>query len=414
MPGTAAVTTKMPPGTAAGNTRPSSVRLASIDILRGLVMIVMALDHARDFFSAALFDPTDLTRTTFPLFFTRWITHFCAPVFVLLAGTGSFLSIASGSKDRCELPAFLVKRGLWLIFLEIAVISPLGWSFNFDFSFTRLQVIWVIGASMIVLAGLILIYPPRVIAAIGLIIIAAHNVFDASHLQWLGNSAWAWSDIHNVTFFHPFPRVLVASLYPLIPWVGVMALGYGTGPLALIEPQRRKRILFTIGPLLLTLFVALRFTNIYGDPKPWSVQSNWPKTLMSFVNCTKYPPSLLYLLLTLGVALCFLAYADRLPQAVKAPLAVFGRVPLFYYLLHLPLLHGLAVAFSFVTYGRADWLYQDSFAAKTSAHPLPAGYGYGLPVVYLVWALVVISLYPLCKWFAGVKRRSRNALLSYL
>ncbi len=391
-----------------------SSRLSSIDALRGLVMIIMALDHTRDFFSSAQFDPTDLSRTTPLLFFTRWITHFCAPVFVLLAGAGAYLSVASGGKDVRELPAFLLKRGLWLMFLEIAVVSPLGWSFSLGFGFTRLQVIWVIGASMVFLAGLVFAFPPPAIAAIGLLMILGHNLFDGPHAAWLGSFADTWKIFHNISIFQPFPHKVVASLYPFIPWSGVMALGYGAGSLARIEPQRRKRVFLGIGLSLLALFGVLRTGNLYGDPKPWSLQGDWARSVMSFVNCTKYPPSLLYLLMTIGAAMCFLAFADRLPEAVQKPLTTFGRVPLFYYLLHLPLLHGLAVIFSLVRYGAADWLYQDSFGLKGSAHPLPAGYGYDLWVVYLVWATAVLMLYPLCRWFAGVKRRNRHPALSYL
>ncbi len=406
-------TTTMP-GAEVEERTSTSERLSSIDILRGLVMVIMALDHTRDFFSSALFDPTDLTRTNPMLFFTRWISHFCAPVFVLLAGTGAYLSLASGKTDHCELPGFLLKRGLWLIFLEIAVISPFGWSFSLGFGFTRLQVIWVIGASMIVLAGLVFSYPPRIIAGIGLVLIAGHNLFDGAHGAWLGEGTDLWKVLHSISIFQPFPHKIVGSLYPLIPWVGVMALGYGAGGLARIEPRRRMRLFLGIGISMLALFVALRASNWYGDPKPWASQTDWPRTLMSFVNLTKYPPSLLYLLMTLGAALCFLAVADRLPKTIAGPLTTFGRVPLFYYLLHLPLLHGLAVVFSLVRYGRADWLYQDSFALRGSAHPFPAGYGYDLWVVYLVWIAAVLMLYPLCRWFAQVKRRNRHPALSYL
>jgi uncharacterized membrane protein len=376
-------------------------------------MIVMALDHTRDFFSNALFDPTDLTRTTPLLFFTRWITHFCAPVFVLLAGIGAFLSLTK-RHDRCELSVFLLTRGLWLMFLEVAVVSPLGWSFSWHFGFTRLQVIWVIGAAMVILAGLVYCFPPRWIAAFGLILIFGHNIFDGPHAAWLGGFGAAWKILHNLSFFQPFPRTVIASLYPLVPWVGVMSLGYGAGEIALAEPRKRQRLLFSIGISSIALFTVLRATNVYGDPRPWSPQRDALYTLLSFLNCTKYPPSLLYLLMTLGPALCILAFADRLPPLITKPLIVFGRVPLFYYLLHLPLLHGLAVLFSLVRYGSAAWLFQDSFALRGSPHPLPAGYGYQLWVVYLVWAASVLALYPLCKWFARVKRRHQYMLLSYL
>jgi len=332
-------------------------RLTSIDALRGLVMVVMALDHTRDLFSNAAFDPTDLTQTTPLLFFTRWITHFCAPVFVLLAGTSAFLSL-SGGKSRGELARFLVTRGLWLMLLEVAVVTPLGWSFNFDYGFTRLQVIWVIGASMAVLAGLVPIVPRRAIGVLGLVIVLGHNVFDGPHAAWLGGFAGTWTLLHNLTPLQPFPHKTVLSIYPIVPWFGVMALGYGcVGELMLVDPRKRDRLLLIIGLAMIALFALLRASNLYGDPKPWAVQKDAVRTLLSFVSCTKYPPSLLYLLMTLGPAAIVLAFADRLPRLITEILTTYGRVPLFYYLLHLPILHGLAVLFSYVRYGQAPWLF---------------------------------------------------------
>lgn len=388
-------------------------RLTSIDALRGLAMVIMALDHTRDFFSGATFDPTDLSRTNALLFFSRWITHFCAPVFVLLAGTGAYLALEK-SRDRCELSVFLLKRGLWLMFLEVAVVSPLGWAFSGDFGFTRLQVIWAIGASMVVLAGLVFSFPPRAIGVFGLVLVFGHNAFDGPHAAWLGVFASTWKVLHSVSIFQPFPHKVVASVYPIIPWVGVMAVGFGFGDLALREAGRRRRISIGAGLTAVALFVVLRAANVYGDPRPWAVQADWPLSVMSFVNCNKYPPSLLYLLMTLGPALCFLALADRLPLAVGNALTVFGRVPLFYYLLHLPLLHGAAVGLAYLRFGRAGWLLQDSMARRDAAHALPVGFGYELWVVYLVWVLAVAALYPLCRWYGGVKRRRRYAVLSYL
>jgi uncharacterized membrane protein len=391
---------------------PATSRLVSIDILRGLVMVIMALDHTRDFFSNALFDATDLTRTTPLLFLTRWITHFCAPVFVLLAGTGAFLSMKSG-KSRAEVSRFLFTRGIWLVFLEVAVISPLGWSWSLEFGFTRLQVIWVIGVSMIILAILIQVLPSRAIAAFGLAMILGHNLTDGPHAAWLGPLAPTWKVLHSLSFFQPWPHKIVASLYPLIPWVGVMALGYGGGEVALLPECRRRRMLLWTGIAMVGTFVLLRVSNFYGDPQPWAAQRSGIFTLLSFLNCNKYPPSLLYLLMTLGPAMFVLAFADKLPTAVKEPLNVFGRVPLFYYLLHLPILHGLAVVFSLVSYGLAGWMFQDLMALRGTKHPLPQGYGYDLWVVYLVWAAVVVMLYPLCKWFGKVKRSNKSPVLAY-
>ena len=393
-------------------------RLSSIDILRGLVMVIMALDHTRDFLSnsAAAFDPTDLVHTTPALFFTRWITHFCAPVFVFLAGTGSYLALVSGSHDRCELGRYLASRGLWLVFLEVFVVSPLGWSFSLSFGFTRLQVIWVIGISMMILGGLIMMWPSRLIGAVGLLMILTHDIFDGAHAAWLGSAQDAWRVLHGFAFFQPFPHKFVASLYPLIPWAGVMMAGYAAGELMTLEASRRRRILLMLGGLATLLFVALRAVNVYGDPSPWSVQVTPMFTVLSFLRCGKYPPSLLYLLMTLGPALIVLGLYDgsRANGWLTSRLREFGRVPLFYYLLHLPLLHGIAILFALWSHGDATWLHQDFMAAKGSAHPIPPGYGYGLPVVYAVWLATVVLLYPACRWFGEVKKRRREVIFSYL
>ncbi len=376
-------------------------------------MVIMALDHTRDFFSnsAAVFDPTDLARTTPALFFTRWITHFCAPVFVFLAGSGAYLSLARGH-DRCGLARFLATRGLWLIFLEVFVISPLGWSFSLDFGFTRLQVIWAIGVSMIVLAGAVLMWPARLIGSVGLTMILTHDVFDGARSAWLGGA----NALHAITFFEPLPHKVIASLYPLVPWVGVMMAGYAAGEILTLEAPRRRRILLALGGGAVFLFVPLRALNLYGDPSPWSLQAAPAYTVMSFVRCSKYPPSLLYLLMTLGPALIALSLLDasRAQGWLTSRLRELGRVPLFYYLLHLPLLHGAAVLFAIWNYGSAVWLYQDLMTQRGSVHPVPAGYGYGLPVVYAVWLSTVVLLYPACRWFAQVKKRRHNVIFSYL
>ena len=393
-------------------------RLSSVDILRGLVMVIMALDHTRDFLSnsAAAFDPTDLAHTTPALFFTRWITHFCAPIFVFLAGTGSYLALVRGGSDRWVLSKFLVSRGLWLIFLEIFVISPLGWSFSLSFGFTRLQVIWVIGLSMIILGALILIWPSRLIGAVGLLMVLTHDIFDGKRAAWLGPVQGAWRVLHNLAFFQPFPHKFVASLYPLIPWVGVMMAGYAAGELMALEPARRRRLLFMLGGFTTLLFVALRALNIYGDPSPWTAQTTPLYTMLSFLRCSKYPPSLLYLLMTLGPALLILGLLDgnRDSGWLTSRLQTFGRVPLFYYLLHLPLLHLVAIMFALATYGNASWLHQDLMTPKGLALPIPAGYGYGLPVVYAVWLSTVALLYPACRWFSSVKKQRREMIFRYI
>jgi uncharacterized membrane protein len=389
-------------------------RLTSVDVLRGLVMVIMALDHTRDFFSnsANLFDPTDLTHTSPMLFFTRWITHFCAPVFVFLAGSGAYLSLTRG-KDVCELSKFLMTRGVWLIFLELFVISPLGWSLSLSFAFTRLQVIWVIGVSMVILGGLIQLYPSRLIAGLGVAMILGHDLFDGPHASWLGEAAGAWGIVHQIQLFTLWRGHTVASLYPLIPWIGVMMAGYGFGELLAIQKARRRRVVMLLGASMTVGFVLIRAFNLYGDPSPWSFQDNPIYTVMSFLNCGKYPPSLLYVMMTLGPALLFLAFCETRTSRTWQYFQTFGRVPLFYYLLHLPVIHVMAVLFSLVTYGEASWLYRDLMNSR-AVPSLPAGYGYGLPVVYGVWIATVLMLYPLCQWFANVKKTRREAVFSFL
>jgi uncharacterized membrane protein len=392
-------------------------RLYSVDALRGLVMVIMALDHVRDFFHvyAKSFDPLDPSKTWTALFFTRWVTHFCAPTFVFLAGTGAFLSTRRG-RTKKELSRFLLTRGLWLILLELTLVR-FGWFFNFDYHFLFVQVIWAIGWSMIVLAGLVHL-PVRAIAAFGLAMIFLHNALDRIQAADFGSLRWLWVVLHETNIIMPRPGVLFLAAYPLIPWVGVMAAGYAFGELLMLERERRRRILLRLGGACIALFVVLRALNIYGDPLRWSSQprGTW-FTLLSFLNTQKYPPSLLFLLMTLGPSIIALALFDRAggrePGALMRPFVVFGRVPMFYYLLHVPLMHLVAVVFSLARYGRADWLFMNW--PLPGQPPLePQGYGYNLWVVYAVWLGVVVALYPVCRWFAEVKQRRRDAWLSYL
>ena len=386
-------------------------RLDSVDALRGLVMVIMALDHVRDYFhhDAPFFDPTDLTKTNVALFFTRWVTHFCAPVFIFLAGTGAFLSASRGKKTKAELSRFLLTRGLWLILLELTIINS-SWSFRLGLQFFIVQVIWAIGVSMIVLAVLIYL-PVWVITAFGLLMIATHNLFDAVQAGSLGAFSGLWATLHSRELTETYGGIHVFTMYPLIPWIGVMAAGYGFGQLFLLEREHRRRLMLRLGAACTLLFIILRAINVYGDPHPWAAQKNALYTFLSFINCEKYPPSLLFLLMTLGPAIIILALLERfnrepVPGLVR-PLVVFGRVPLFYYILHIPFIHALAIAFAFAKYGSAlDEVFK-------SGRP-PADYGYSLPVVYLIWVGVVLALYPVCRWFAGVKRRRRDAWLSYL
>lgn len=387
-------------------------RLDSLDLLRGMIMILMALDHVRDFFShdALFFEPTDLTKTDGALFLTRWITHFCAPIFFFLAGTGAFLSQARGKSKR-DLAWFLITRGLWLVFLELTVVRCLGWMFNFNYHVWLALVIWALGWSMVVLAGLIFL-PRWAILAVAIAMIGGHNLLDSIRPETFGGFAWLWKILHVPGDVAVASGIKLEVGYPLIPWIGVMAAGYLFGELVRSQrPVRRKQIL-SLGIALTVAFVVLRAINIYGDPQTWSAQSSVLFTLFSFLNCEKYPPSLLYLLMTLGPAIAFLGLIDGKPLPSFRPVIVFGRVPLFYYLLHIPLIHGLAVAFSYAKYGRADYLLVVPPAFGGSIYP--PDYGYGLAGVYSIWLLVIFLLYPACRWFADLKQKRRDVWLSYL
>ena len=406
-----------------------SARIDSIDLLRGIVMVIMMLDHTRDFLHRDFLqglDPTNLTQTKLPLFFTRWITHFCAPVFVLLAGTGTYLQVARG-KTKAEVSRFLVTRGLWLIVLEFTIVR-FGVFFHLDYRFFgAAQVIWVIGVSMIILALLVHL-PVRVIAAFALLMIFLHNLLDRFKLEsWQGpNSpgptagAKLWFLLHQPFEAFPlvgFPSPVVFVIYPLIPWVGVMAAGYALGAVYKMDADRRRRFLITTGVVATTLFVLIRFTNLYGDPSPWSKQSTLTFTILSFLNTTKYPPSLLFLLMTLGPAMLALAWFERrsngtahLINRVRNLFITFGRVPLFFYILQWYTAHLISVGLHYVTGKPVAWMF-DSGALFSGA---PPGVGFNLAVVYVFWIIGVLLLYPLCKWFAGVKARRRDWWLSYL
>lgn len=374
-------------------------RVPSIDILRGLVMVLMALDHVRDFFTDVRFDPLDLAQTSTPLFLTRWITHFCAPTFVLLAGVSAYLM--SQRCSRAELSRFLFTRGLWLVALEVTLMS-LVWTFNLRYDHGLfLQVIWAIGASMIALAALIHL-PLRTIALFSMVMIAGHNLLDGVAPQSLGAWAPLWSLLH---VFGPIPHAFVA--YPLIPWIGVMSLGYCIGTLFELDAQQRAQRFLWLGAASLTTFVVLRATNVYGDPSAWTLQGTTLQTLLAFVNVQKYPPSLHYLLITLGVGFLLLAVFESARGKVSEVLRTFGRVPLFFYVLHVALAHLAAGVVGYATGFGVALLTADFLR-------VPQQWGFGLPVVYLAWALVVATLYPACRWFAAVKRRRGDWWLSYL
>jgi uncharacterized membrane protein len=395
---------------------PAYARLDSIDFLRGLVMVIMLLDHTRDFVhsEATRFDPTDLSQTNVILFFTRWITHYCAPIFVFLAGTSIYLQVLRG-KSKKELSKFLITRGFWLVVLEFTVVRIL-FLFNVDYSFFGTpQVIWAIGVSMMVLAGLIWL-PVRVIGIIGIAMIALHNLLDGIRVAPTATPSLLqkiWMLLHQQGFFPLYengPAVFV--LYPLIPWVGVMMAGYFLGVVYGWEKERRQKFLIRCGITLILLFVAIRAINIYGDPRVWASQKSFLFTVLSFLNVTKYPPSLLFLLMTLGPAMLILAYAEKTKRNVLGrALVVFGRVPMFFYFLQWIAAHGFAVLLSYIA-GKSIAHFFMNFPDNFTKVP-PDG-GFNLAIVYAVWLLGVLLIYPLCLWFSRVKQRRKDWWLSYL
>lgn len=391
-------------------------RVASVDIIRGAVMVLMAIDHVRVFAGVPAGGPSAA------VFFTRWVTHFCAPAFLFLAGTSAFLY----GRRNTGLSRFLLTRGIWLVILELTVIR-LSWTFNFDYrTYMLAGVIWVIGWCMILMAGLVKL-PVRVIAAVGLLIIFAHNLLDGSLFsiaESLGNDVRGtlWKVLY-VAFFAPpvalgpnGPNLVV--LYSIFPWIGVMAAGYAFGTILTLDAARRDRICLTIGFTAIMLFLVLRGFNLYGDPSPWSSpspqsdgQTQLP-AILSFLNTTKYPASLLFLLMTLGPTIALIPALEKLRGAFARWMTVFGRVPFFFYVLHIPLIHVIALIVSKIRLGTVvPWLFAN--------HPMgsprpPAGYQWSLLLLYAVWLLVTVLLYFACRWYADQKARRKSPWLAYL
>ena len=389
-------------------------RVQSVDVLRGIVMVIMALDHIRDFFhnDSQLFSPEDLTRTRASLFFTRWITHFCAPVFVFLAGTGAYLATRRGM-TRTAAARFLVTRGLWLVVLEMTLVLT-GGTFNLQYAFVIWQVIWAIGWSMVALAALLFV-PWRALLVFSVAMIAGHNLLDGIGSAQFGPAGWLWKILHEGFAVIQLGGGRVAYvIYPLVPWIGVMSAGYCFGRIYDRDAETRRRALLWLGTGLTVAFVLIRFLNVYGDPRPWATQHDSLTTLMSFLRASKYPPSMLYLLMTLGPSLIGLSLLDRVSLRQSHPLVVFGRVPLFYYIVHWYVLHLAAVVFAWLRYGRVDFMFALPPALSFAPPVYPAGYGYDLWIVYAVWIAIVAALYPLCRWFADVKARRRSIWLGYL
>jgi uncharacterized membrane protein len=374
-------------------------RLESIDALRGLVIVLMALDHVRDYFTAADFDALDLSQTSFAYFMTRWITHLCAPTFIFLAGVSAYLM--SKRMTTAELRRFLTTRGLWLIALEFTVVH-FAWSFNLRYQDgVFMQVIWAIGASMVVLA-LIVSWRRWVIGICAVAVIATHNLLDGIRPETFGEWAFLWNLLHvQGRLSHGL------LLYPLIPWVAVMALGFWAGAVFELEAGARRRVLRASAIAALSLFVVLRAINVYGDPHPWEIQPNALLTALSFIKVHKYPPSFMYLLVMLGIACILLAELERVKGTLRQMLVVFGRVPLFVYVLHIVFAH-LAAGLLALALGYGDAMLTNIFIYK------PAGWGFGLFGVYAAWLLIMIGLYPACRWYGHLKRRRTQWWWGYL
>ncbi|MEZ5286014.1 MAG: heparan-alpha-glucosaminide N-acetyltransferase domain-containing protein [Vicinamibacterales bacterium] len=391
-------------------------RLTAIDATRGAVMVIMALDHVRDFIhhGAMVASPTDLASTTPVLFMTRWITHLCAPAFMFLAGTSAYLWQRRSASTTMGLSRFLVVRGLVLIALELTVMRV---AYDFDLTMrdpVLLIVLWVLGACMVALAALVWL-PRTWLAAGSVAVIALHNLLDGIRAARLGAWAPAWILVHQVGAF-PVGGLLVIVGYPLVPWVAVMALGYASGPAFDWPPGRRRTVLVTAGLAAVAAFVALRAVNGYGDPSPWQPQASGVLTALSFLDTTKYPPSLMFLLMTLGpLWLALAAFEGGVPRGMRF-LVVFGRVPLFFFVAHFYLAHMAAVGLAWLRYGAATWTF--------AFHPVPsmggprelfpADFGFGLAGAYAVWFGVVLVLYPACRRLAVLKAERRYAWLSYL
>lgn len=383
---------------------PARRRLDYLDYVRGLAIVLMALDHTRDFWGVGDFGaPENPAAATPAAFFTRWITHFCAPTFVFLAGVGAWLY--QRKKTPLETAGFLFSRGLWLIFLEFTLVK-FGWSLNFTYGFVMMQVIWATGVAMLLLSALVFLSPHAALA-LGLTIIVGHNALDALPASSFGRMGWLWELAHtSFRMFRPVPeaapKLTCMNLYPFLPWFGVIALGYGLGELFTEEKAPRWRLI-RLGLAMTAAFLLLRWLNGYGNPVPWREQKEELRTAMSFLNCTKYPPSLDFLLMTLGPALLLLGVLPAEPGWAGWPFVVFGRVPLFFYLLHLPTIHGVA-----------DWF--KPYLPQQKAGFLGLGQpqrGLELPGVYLVWAAAVVLLFFPCWGYSKLKAKY-GGLLRYL
>jgi len=390
-------------------------RIQSVDALRGAIMILMAIDHIRDFVarSAQQFLPTDLTRTTPAVFLTRWITHFCAPVFMLTAGLGAFFWMTRGHHSKGELSRLLISRGIWLIVLELTILRFIMFS---EISFTAnpvlLIILWAIGLSMIALAGLIYL-PSRVLIGTSIAIIALHNLLADVPAERFGRAAWIWDILYQRGVI-AVDGIKFRPAYPVLPWIGVMSAGYCLGAVFEWDADRRRRFLVRVGLALASAFVVVRTINRYGDPIRWSHQTSAVFTALSFINVTKYPPSLDFLLMTLGPALVVMAWLEQFHFNFTNPLIVFGRVPFFFYAAHLLLAHLITMGINCARYGPKSFLLMAPPSMGGPGELFPADYGFPLWTVYAVWVVVLLLLYPCCLWFARLKQRRHDWWLTYL
>lgn len=388
-------------------------RIETIDFLRGLVMIIMALDHVRMYFGLGTWyaEPTNLATTTPLLFFTRWITHFCAPVFIFLAGASAFLYGTKKGHIK-ETAWFLLTRGLWLIVVELVIVN-FAWTFDITYSFHLLQVIWAIGISLVMLSALVFL-PHGAIVAIGMILVFGHNLLDSIRVQGTSAGAVLWYVLHQPGSIFISPTHLVNFVYPVLPWIGLMALGYVFGGLYRQDfpAERRRRWLFSMGICGTLLFLLLRGFNLYGEPREWQTQGSIVFSLMSFLNTTKYPPSLHFLLMTLGPSLILLAAIEPMGNRLAKPVLVFGRVPFFFYIVHLYVIHALAMLL-LVYMGRDSHEY--ILSARGIASGSLSSFGLGLGAVYGIWIVIVLLLYPVCKWYQQYRENHPSQRwLSYL
>ena len=386
-----------------------AARILSIDAVRGIIMVIMALDHTRDFihYNGFFYDATDLNTTTPIIYMTRWITHFCAPTFVFLAGTSAYLM--SRKKTRSQLSVFLLTRGLWLMVFDITVVNLTIW-FDLTFSVTALEVVWATGFGMVVLGGLLFL-PQRILLAIGLLILFGHNALDGVSFQPGTAMDIIWSMLHQRNAIPLGSGRIAFTSYPVLPWIGIILLGYCLGELFRPDfgPEKRRRMLKWIAIGAITVFILIRTLNVYGDPVPWAVQKTPLFTFFSFINLTKYPPSLLYTLITLGPAILLLSWVEGKRANWMQFFVVYGRVPLFYFVVHFFIIHVLAIVLLLL-----DGIPWSAINFQNKTAGMMPNHGLSLGLTYGVWILVVLVMYPLCKGYGRIKNQSRSPIWSYL